>query len=558
MSRPGLGRVLDETRASPRAFAAAALSGALLATPALFPPCWPLAFVALVPYLDASRRFARDRGALSGVLLALTMAVVWYASAGYWLFSLVRFHWTALPAALLIIALGLSEIVVLPLAVRFVDRRAGVAPAWSTPFVWITMERLRWLGDLYFPWFDLGYDLAPVPFLVQFADVLGVSGVGFWIVTVNVCLTELPGLRSGSRRRAAWAAALAVLVSLPLAYDVVAWVRHAPARGEAARTRVALVQPNVPQRLKWDAASRREVIATVRAATGAAAASRPDLLVLPETALPLLLRTDGSPPYSIDMSSVAGVVGDPGVPLLAGALTVAGRLPAIAFANSAVLYDARGAEVGRYDKTRLVPIVEGLPHPRLLGWLNWFAGTDLVSHWLSAYVDPGFARLRAGAEPTVIRTEGVPPLGVLICYESVFPGIAREERRRGARLLVSVSDDAWFGETAAAYQHAAFLVLRAIENRTWVVRAANTGISAVYDPRGTVVARTRLGTRDVLRAEVASAGAPPPFARMPWDPTVTCSLLVTAGLVVAGCLAGSRRRKDERAGAPALARGEDG
>jgi apolipoprotein N-acyltransferase len=535
--------VLAEARARPRAFAAAAVSGALLATPTLFPRCWPLAFVALVPYLDAFRPFTRDGRARTGVLLTLTMAVVWYTSSGYWLFSLVRYHWTAWLAALVIIGLGLSEVVLLPLSVRFVHRRLDVAPALSIPFAWITMERLRWLGDLYFPWFDLGYDLASVPLLVQFADVLGVSGVGFWIVTVNVCIAELWAHRSDPGRRLVRVAVLAAAVGIPLPYDVVAWTRHDPAQGEAAaRTRVALVQPNIPQQLKWDTATRQEVVAKVRAVTETAAASRPDLLVLPESAVPLLLRTDGTQLYTTDTTSVARAVGNPGVPLLAGALTVEGRWPAFRFTNSAFLYDAGGTQVGRYDKTRLVPIVEALPHPRLLGWVTWLANTAVVSRWLSAYVGLGFASLRPGQEPAVIRLDGLPPLGVLICYESIFPDIAREERRQGARLLVSISDDAWFGETAAPYQHAAFLVLRAVENRIWVVRAANTGISAVYDPRGTVVARTRLGTRDVLRSEAAPAGEPPPFTRMRWDPTVTLCLLVTAGLVGAAWLAGPGRR----------------
>jgi apolipoprotein N-acyltransferase len=329
-------------------------------------------------------------------------------------------------------------------------------------------------------------------------------------------------------------------VGLPLPYDVIAWARHDPTRGEGARTRIGLVQPNIPQRLKWDAAARREVVATVRAATEAAAGSRPDLLVLPESVIPVFLRADGPPQHSMEVTSVARVVGDPGVPLLTGAIIIEGRRPAFEITNSAVLYDSGGAPVGRYDKTRLVPIVEALPYSGLLGWASWLTGTD-VTRWLSPYVSLGFAQMRASPEPAVIGLDGLPPLGVLICYESVFPGIAREERRRGARLLVSLSNDAWFGETAAAYQHAAFLGLRAVENRTWVIRAANTGISAVYDPRGRVVARTRLATRDVLNAEVAAAGEPPPFTKMRWDPTVTLCLLVTAGLVGAAWLAGAKR-----------------
>src|SRR5262245_54086974 len=102
--------VLGEVREHPSAFAARASSGALLALPTLFAGLWPLVFVALVPYLLAFRPFTRDGRARTGVLLALTLAVVWYATSGYWLFSLVRFHWSALLAALVIIGLGLSEI----------------------------------------------------------------------------------------------------------------------------------------------------------------------------------------------------------------------------------------------------------------------------------------------------------------------------------------------------------------------------------------------------------------------------------------------------------------
>src|SRR5262249_59918169 len=118
--------------------------------------------------------------------------------------------------------------------------------------------------------------------------------------------------------------------------------RHDPARGEAARTRVALIQPNIPQRLKWELATRREVVAQVRATTEVAAASHPDLLVLPESAIPLFLRTDVTRPYSFDMTSAARTVGDPGRPLLAGALTLERRWPAVLFTNSATLSDPRG------------------------------------------------------------------------------------------------------------------------------------------------------------------------------------------------------------------------
>src|SRR5262249_4796241 len=160
--------------------------------------------------------------------------------------------------------------------------------------------------------------------------------------------------------------------------------RNDPANSAAGRIRVAMVQPNIPQDLKWEPEARTEAVLTVHAAAGRAAAARPQLLVLPESVLPFLLRTDGVGPAAVDMPSVVAMIGNPGMPMLAGAIAVAGRAPELTFTNSAVLYDAAGAEVGRYDKTRLVPIVEALPFPEILGLVARLIGTDAITRGLSA------------------------------------------------------------------------------------------------------------------------------------------------------------------------------
>src|SRR5262249_56251754 len=118
---------------------------------------------------------------------------------------------------------------------------------------------------------------------------------------------------------------------------------------------------------------------------GVAAWVRRERVGRPGAAIRLFLRSDGTRPYSFDMTSAARTVGDPGRPLLAGAITIEGRWPAFLFTNSAILYDAGGTQVGRYDKTQLVPIVEAMPFPRLLGWVTWLANTAVVSRWPTAY-----------------------------------------------------------------------------------------------------------------------------------------------------------------------------
>jgi len=155
--------------------------------------------------------------------------------------------------------------------------------------------------------------------------------------------------------------------------------------------------------------------------------------------------------------------------------------------NSAFLLRPDGVPAGRYDKVHLVPYGEYVPLRKIFP----FIGKLVV----------GVGDFRPGEGFHPIRGEGW-NLGVLICYEGIFPEAARAYKREGATLLVNITNDAWFGRTSAPYQHLSMTVFRAVETRLYLVRAANTGISAIVDPAGKILSRTPIFERAVLKGEV--------------------------------------------------------
>jgi apolipoprotein N-acyltransferase len=230
---------------------------------------------------------------------------------------------------------------------------------------------------------------------------------------------------------------------------------------------VALVQGNVAQDHKWDPAFQDDTTARYRELTLAAAGERPALIVWPETATPFFFQEPGR--YRQDLLALARE---------ANAWVLFGS-PAFRRAahggfdelNRAYLVSPAGLEVDSYDKIQLVPFGEYVPFRRV------FFFVDQIVHAIGTIVP--------GVVPTVFEMPGA-RFGVLICYEGIFPGLTREFVAGGADFLVNVTNDAWYGRTSAPRQHLAHATLRAVENRVPLVRAANTGISAVIDPDGRI------------------------------------------------------------------------
>ncbi len=495
------------------------VSGVLLTLS--FPPFHLLIppFVALVPYLVFVAGCPADRpGSVSVRRATFWMGVVFYGTLLYWLFAaLVYYTWLSLLGYLITVVVLSTFLAGAGWAIHRLRTRHGL-PFWILlPIFWTAAEWLRaQLGDLAFPWLGLGSSLTGFPALIGFADISGARGVTVWIVAVNGLLAEwwLDGLRLKWRR---WSLALILLVGLPVGYSLARW--HTLETREAAR--VLVVQPNIPEDLKLEreAAQDSSRIALANlTATALDDGQRVDLIVWPETALPYYFRLAEE-----WMVWAASLTRDNDAALLFGGLDFE-RYDNDDYDNynAALLLDRRGVTSGLYRKKYLVPVVERVPYIPI-GWLRDLRArldgrqVPLVGD-VAAFLRwfGGFGR---GAEEPVMNLNSS-SFGVLICYESIFPGLSRTYRREGADFLVNITNDAWFGRehpiwsrTSALSQHPAHLVMRAIENRVGIARSANTGVSMFVDPRGRMYDATPLFRPDARIATVETVDGLTVFSR---------------------------------------------
>lgn len=438
-----------------------------------------LAFVALVPlflYLDEPLTLRRTVRA--GVLCSL----VYFGIVLSWVNSMGTFSWLAFPGYLVIL-LGLHVpnffFFVIPIVV--LRHYMSIPFLYSAPFAWVICERLRCYGDLSFPWCTFGYSLTRFPFLLQFADLTGVYGVSFWLVVLNVLLFETMRARGqGARWRKYVIAWLFVFGSVNL-YNAFRWSKGiGPPSGQLS---VAVVQPNIPQRIKWDDRYSRQVLEKIFALNATAMQSSADLVVWPETAIPYYVNENR--PFDLtEMGELPKGKAHILTGLLDSATDSRGQT---LFYNAAALFDSRGTMLERYKKTYLVPGSERYPFRRLLGFTRSFFKIQDISY---GAMDPG--------HDTTVFTLPRARFSVMICYESAFPELSRTFRLRGSNFLVNITNDAWFGRSFASYQHASFLVLRAVENRTAIVRCGNNGISGFLDPLGRWRQKTALNTEAIL------------------------------------------------------------
>jgi apolipoprotein N-acyltransferase len=411
----------------------------------------------------------------------------------YWM-VVALWHFTPMSAAgyaVTVLVLALYNAVLFALT-GWATRRTALSMLVVIPLLWTALE--WWIGhqgDIRFPWLGLGTSLTGYPMLVQIADVVGARGVTFLLVLANVALATA-WLERRRPRAVLRLAAVGLGVLLAVAYG--RWRERTTVIRPVGT--VALVQPNIGFQEKWDATLQRstfeDLLALSRQALAAGAA---DLVVWPEAAIP---RYFPYPPWEREIGALAR---ERATPILAGGLDVhwksADRQDYDHW-NAAFLFDATGSRAGQpvYHKRYLVPITERVPfvNPR------WF---DL----------PFFGGFAVG-EPGELFRVGIGRFGVVICYESAFEDLARRYRAQGADFVVNITNDAWFGETSAPRQHLAHLVMRAIENRVGIARAANTGISGFVDPLGRVYDRTRLGEHRFVVGRLVTSDARTPYTRL--------------------------------------------
>jgi apolipoprotein N-acyltransferase len=445
----------------------AAVGGLMLA--ASFPnlELAPLAWIGLVPILLAARGLRPRRAFAVGWFGGF----VFFMATVYWVATTIV-SYTAVPFPLAVAILILMNSILALYHGAFVaglawlDRRR-LPSVWLAPPLWVTLEWLRGWFVIGFGWAGLGYSQYRFHDLVQMAEVTGVYGVSAVLVLFNAVVTAVVAEQGRRVRRLVPALLVtsALVVGLPLAGRMRA--AAVAARPPVGTLTVALVQGNVEQDHKWDPAYQKETTARYRELTLAAAGERPALVVWPETATPFFFQERG--PYRDDLLALAGqadaflLFGSPAYRRLAQ-----GGFEEF---NRAYLVSPAGREVDSYDKIELVPFGEYVPFRRILFFV------DQIVHAIGTVVP--------GVVPTVFQVPGA-RFGALICYEGIFPALTRRFVVDGADFLVNITNDAWYGRTSAPRQHLAHATLRAVENRVPLVRAANTGISAIIDPDGRI------------------------------------------------------------------------
>lgn len=413
-------------------------------------------------------------------------------------------------AAWLFTVLLVGAYVCLPAFAAFVYRQvrprvaAGAAPL-VLGALWSLAEWLRAVpGGL--PWVLTAHTLAPFPLAYQVADVGGVSLVGFVLVSANAAIAVAWVQRSP---RPLWGAGS--LVALMLGYG--AWQLHR-SDGPKPSLRVGVVQAALSPSQRFRPGSAERNVLRHLELTRELARERPDLVVWSETAVDTDL--DQAPAI---VEALEDLSRDTSIPIVSGAPRSQGGRRT----NSVVLVTPASGLVESYDKQRLVPFSEY--DPPLFGWLAPLLGSVTQG---DPYV-PGDGGL-------LVR--GPVALATPVCFEITYPGLVRALQARGAELVLNLSNDAWFGRTGYASLHFLHARFRAVELRTWVVRAANTGISGVIDPRGTVVASLPLFAEGTLLADVGPPRGPTFYARFGDAPTL---LLLAAVVLVAPRLRRWRR-----------------
>lgn len=361
------------------------------------------------------------------------------------------------PAVWLLAALALAAFPALAMGAAWGGSASGML---RIPVFWTAAEFLRSQGPLGSPWALLGESQHQALAVSQIASVTAVYGVSFLVVLVNTALYLLLVRRASLSAVTGAAAATAAAVL---------WGASTLAAHEPTAFVAAVVQPDYAPRTSWDPSRAAHDLAVLDGLTHDAAGQGAALAVWPETASPTDIPGDPA-----TLARVEAWVRRDHLSLLASSLEGGTT-------NSAFSFDPDGALVGRYDKMRLVPFAE--------------AGDQ------------------AGRGPSIVRT---PPatVGVAICFESIFPDLARRSVLEGADLLAILTNDAWFDGTTAPLQHAAIAPFRAIEEGRYLLRAANSGPSMIIDPHGRVIAALPLGAHGVLASPVAARRSLTPYGRV--------------------------------------------
>ena len=485
-----------------------------------------LAWIALVPLLLA----VADCKPRTSLFLSLLCGAVFFPGVFYWILKIPDY--TLFNHSILGIYLG-SYLACFGFIFTFIARRCGTLIALcAAPVLWVCLEFARSnMAFLALPWGLLAHSQYRYIGLIQVAGLTSAYGISFLVVMVNaaVCgmilafkartkITQDAGNRTPSLKAAATLLVITGMVfGIALGYGSWTLTRQ----HSTEKIKLGLVQGNIPQAMKWDPKAAEFIMSTYLELSRQVVKQKPMLVVWPEAATPgfVLKRLDL-------MTQVGTLINETQTYYLIGS-TEYPKFSREPFdpkkgGNTALYFSPQGKVLSQYIKMRLVPFKEYIPYEEMIKWPSFIVPEDLQTFQVQ------------GEEFTLCNL-GKFKFGVVICWESLFPGIAREFVRRGADFIINITSEAWFGETAFPHQFLAITVFRAIENGVAIARAANTGVTGIIDPYGRITDRLTVDGKDIfvrgtLIADVPLSGKPTFYTR--YGNIFIWLCLVVAGLMV--------------------------
>jgi len=494
------------------------VSGVLLAL--AFPPAslGPLALVALVPLLVVLRRGTFTRGVFfrAGYLFGNTffLAHLW------WMVKLIpsasmTIPWLMFPF-LILISLYLSVYPGLVFLVTgWLARRSCIALVLIIPAVWGLAEMARSSSDFGFPWGTIANALAPYPALIQSAAFVGLFGLGMFVVLVNAIWSQAL-VSKGTRAKIGYIIAGTILLGVTTLHGqrAIAGFSESSVDVQEQMT-IAIAQPNVDLRVKWKPNFTDSTFRLIERFCREAARTDAEVIVFPETSAPVYIRFQ--PNYMNLLSRLASEL-DMGIYIGFLDGRYEGPNDSLWVFNSSALFDKNGAFL-QYDKMQLLPFGESIPYAWKFPTLS--------------RLDFGQANFHPGPERSPLRSR-IGTIGPMICFESLFPRIARQHTVGGAEVLFNITNDGWFGNSPGPYQHNEMAILRAVENHRYLVRSSNTGISMFVDPVGRIVSSLGLFEEGTLVGTIKPMQRVTFYTRFGDTPVVVGALLMIAiGAVVA-------------------------
>ena len=483
-------------------------SGILIALSFPTPGFSFLAWIALIPLLIA----LEDSSPQVAFRIGLTSGIIAYAIILYWL-NIVFMQYGHLPWSVsipvyLLLVLWLALFYALSTSIARLGELIGIKAAFTLPVAWVAFDFIRSFLFSGFAWGMLGHSQFRTLPLIQIADLAGVYGITLLIVLANIVLYR--ALRAVSGCGIPYPVKSAVII---LALLIATLFYGFNSLNDAQSThgkplRIALIQGNIPQDVKWSPAFREQTVDTYVRLTRDAAKGGVDLIVWPESAVPFFFQDE-----PLQAERIRSLVREMNAYLLFGSPAHELRNGKSTFLNSAFLLSPQGETIGRADKLHLVPFGEYVPLGSILTFIN--------------KIVVGIGDFAPG-ERAVPLDIGSTKLGIQVCYEVIFPELARQYVNAGARVLVAITNDAWFGRSSAPYQHLAISTFRAIETRTPLIRAANTGITAIVDQNGHISTMTSLFTEAYRTGEIQPGSGKSLYLKIGDLPAWLCVLITTA------------------------------